>query len=328
MRPLRFLIALALVFAPALATAQTEAQVDTLELARLSPEELFLRASSSALQFEHMREPSRVILAREHERSLSYLVTRLDTDDARERHALEDILVRIGEPAVATVTAALSVEVRRTDTTRGARLAAGVLGLLGDPAAVAELATAHAHPDWKVRGAVAGALGRIGGAGAVGPLVALLSDENETVRKSAAVGLGRAASQDEGATTLDERAERALTDALGDSNYSVRYGAAGALGKMGESVVSVLVAEARDGSRLVRLMAVRALAGTGSRKALRPLTDLLSHEDWATRAFAAEALGDIGPDRKARRKLEKVAEEDEHPLASAKARDALARGPS
>lgn len=304
--------------------SQMEAEVDTLELAKLSPAELFLRASSSALQFEHMREPSRVILVRDHERSLSYLVTRLDTDDARERHALENILVRIGEPAVSTVTAALSVEVQRTDTTRGARLAASVLGKLGDQAAVGALAAAHDHPDWKVRGAAAGALGRIGGHGTVPALLTLLADGNETVRKGAAVGFGRIVSREEGAVALDDDTLGALVDALSDASYSVRYSAAEALGKVGAPAVKRLAAASEDTSRLVRLMAVRALAGTGSRAALRPLTDLLSHEDWATRAFAADALGDIGPDRKARKRLEKLATANEHPLVSAKAGAALA----
>lgn len=306
---------------PAVAVAQTESEVDTLELARLTPEELFLRASSSALQFEHMREPSRRLLVRDHERSLPYLVTRLDTDDARERHGLEDILVRIGSPAVPLVTAALSVEVLRTDTTRGARLAAGVLGRLGDEAAIEELAAAHDHDDWKVRGAVAGALGRIGSGRAVPPLLALLSDVNETVRKSAAVGLGRTASDDGNA--LGEGAMAALAGALSDDNYSVRYSAADALGKVGEPAVPMLVAEARDASRMARLMAARALGRSASRKAMAPLTKLLQHDDWATRAFAARALSELGPDRRARKRLEELAEKDGHPLVAAAAGAAL-----
>ena len=67
---------------------------DTDALSNLSPEELFLRASSSALQFESMREPSRELLVANYEESIPYLVTQLDTDGARERHALEDIFVR------------------------------------------------------------------------------------------------------------------------------------------------------------------------------------------------------------------------------------------
>ena len=97
----------------------SEAPPDTSWLDELSPDALFLRASSSALQFQSMIEPARKRLVREHEISLPYLVTRLDTDDARERHALEDILVRIGEPAVEPVIEAFRSEVMR-DLGKGA----------------------------------------------------------------------------------------------------------------------------------------------------------------------------------------------------------------
>ncbi len=172
------------------------AESDMAELAELAPVELFLRASSSALQFEHMREPSRRILVSNHEESLPYLVTRLDTDDARERHALEDILVRIGpaaaEPVIEAFLHALEdilvrigtaaaepvieaflLEAGRTETTRGARLAAAVLGRIGEACAVDPLASVHDHHDWKLRGAIGGALGRIGTAETVLPLVSL-----------------------------------------------------------------------------------------------------------------------------------------------------------
>ena len=115
----------------ATALALETAEPDTAELEGLTPEQLFLRASSSALQFEHMREPSRKVLVRKHEESIPFLVTQLDTDGVRERHALEDVLVRIGEPAVPAVVEAFLMESERTDVTRGARLAATVLGIMG-----------------------------------------------------------------------------------------------------------------------------------------------------------------------------------------------------
>ncbi len=310
------------------------AESDTAELAELTPVELFLRASSSALQFEHMREPSRRILVSNHEESLPYLVTRLDTDDARERHALEDILVRIGTAATEPVIEAFLFEAGRTETTRGARLAAAVLGRIGDVRAVDPLASVHDHHDWKVRGAIGGALGRIGTAETVRPLVSLLMDENEAVRKSAAVGLRRVAvrAHDDDAPDLDAAAAldadviESLARALGDPNYAVRYSSADALARIGETALPLLLEIGEGASIEARLMALRATGKVGSRKALKPLMRALKDPDWAVRAHAAAAIGTIGTSRQSRRALERLVASDPHPFVVASAAAALDSG--
>ncbi|MCK4916271.1 MAG: HEAT repeat domain-containing protein [Candidatus Eisenbacteria sp.] len=307
------------------------AESDTAVLAELTPVELFLRASSSALQFEHMREPSRRILVSNHEESLPYLVTRLDTDDARERHALEDILVRIGPAAAEPVIEAFLFEAGRTETTRGARLAAAVLGRIGETCAVDPLASVHDHRDWKLRGAVGGALGRIGTAETVHPLVSLLTDENEVVRKSAAVGLRRVAVRarddeapdPDAAAALDTDVIESLARALGDPNYAVRYSSADALARIGETALPLLF-EIGEGEAIeARLMALRAIGKVGSRKALEPLARALRDSDWAVRAHAAAAIGTIGADRRGRRALERLVASDPHPFVVASAAAAL-----
>ena len=307
------------------------AEPDTTALAGLTPEELFLRASSSALQFEHMREPSRRILVGNHEESLPYLVTRLDTDDARERHALEDILVRIGPPAAEPVIEAFLFEAGRTETTRGARLAAAVLGKIGEVSAVDALFSVYDHHDWKVRGAIGGALGRIGTAEAVAPLVLLLSDDNDVVRKSAAVGLKRVAARahddeepdPDAAAALDRHVMESLARALGDKHYAVRYSSADALARIGEAALPLLLEIGETGAMEPRLMALRAAGRVGSRKALKPLVKALTDPDWAVRAHAATAIGSIGADRRSRRALERLVSSDPHPFVAAAAAAAL-----
>ncbi|MCK4681158.1 HEAT repeat domain-containing protein [bacterium] len=307
------------------------AESDTAELAELAPVELFLRASSSALQFEHMREPSRRILVSNHEESLPYLVTRLDTDDARERHALEDILVRIGPAAAEPVIEAFLLEAGRTETTRGARLAAAVLGRIGEACAVDPLASVHDHHDWKLRGAIGGALGRIGTAETVPPLVSLLEDENEVVRKSAAVGLRRVAVRahddeapdPDAAEALDADVIESLARALGDPNYAVRYSSADALARIGETALPLLFEIGEGDAIEARLMALRAIGAGGSRKALTPLVRALQDSDWAVRAHAAAAIGTIGADRRGRRALERLVASDPHPFVVASAAAAL-----
>ncbi len=322
--------------------AGTEAaEVDTVALAALTPEELFLRASSAALQFAPMIQPSRRILVRDHERSLPYLVTQLDTDGPRERHALEAIMVEIGEPAVEPLIDALGRELKRTDTLRGARMAAGILGRLGDDRATPALNRAAWHEDWKVRSSVASAIGRVGSPDGLQGLLQLLSDENEIVRKSSAVAIRRMATEPEptegpeeldqyrralearGATT-DEAVVRALIRSLGDEYYHVRYSGAAALTEVGAPALPLLLETARAGQGPERLVALSAIGGIGDSSALGPLTELLLDNDWAVRGFAAEAIGGIVADRRARKSLSALLATETHPFVIMRAGDALA----
>lgn len=303
------------------AAAQEPVAVDTLGLAKLSPDELFVRASSAELQFADMLQPSRRILVRNHEDSLPYLVTRLDTDGPRERHALEDILVRIGDPAVGPLTRALMDEAGRTDTTRGVRLAAGILGRLGDERATEPLSSVAGHENWKVRSSVADALGRIGGDEVIAPVVRLMSDENEVVRKSAAVSLRRIASG-EGAE-LGGEAVAALVSALGDTHYSVRTSASAALGEIGDEAVEAVEARIGAPGNEARHAAICALGLTGSRRATGTLTGLLDSDAWTDRAWAVEALGRIGLDEPVRAELKRMEKNETHPYVLLKLSELL-----
>ena len=315
----------ALLLLPCLAGAEEAPSVaDTTGLVNLTPAELFLRASSSALQFEAMRQPSRRLLIKNHEESVPHLVTQLDTDDARERHALEDILVKIGSPAVDALIKSLRSEIERTDTTRGARLAAGILGRIGDGEAVGPLIAARGHGDWKVRAAVAGALGRIGEPEAAPGLIELVRDENEIVRTNAAVGLARLAEEaGKGEAALDDQGVEALLAALADPRYSVRQGAARALAAAGDPAVERLIELAAGTEEPVRVLAIQTLGEIGSKDALRPLRDLLDSGSWAAAAHAAEALGKIGLAGGDRRRLERMLEQGTHPFVAHKIELAL-----
>lgn len=311
-------ITAALAAGPALA-AEDVAPADTTGLASLTPGELLVRASSSALQYSALVRPAARLLVAGHEQSIPYLVTKLDTDDVRERIAVEDILFRIGEPAVRPLVDALPDEALRTDTTRGARLACGILGRIGDARAVDALVAIHEHDDWKLRAAVAGALGGIGDPRAARALVALLRDENEIVRKSAAAALTQIERKSPD-SDLSRSAAGALLAALDDPYYCVRYGAAGALAEMGDSVVPDLIALAGSGTGQPALLAIRALGNARSRKASGTLRGLLGSPDWAVRAEAARALGRMGTERG---RLGKLLEREEHPLVRASAQEAL-----
>jgi HEAT repeat protein len=301
---------------------------DTEALSNLSPEELFLRAASSALQFESMREPSRELLVENYEESIPYLVTQLETDGARERHALEDIFVRIGTPAVEPLIEAFESERVNEETTRGLRLASYILGRLEDPSATRPLVAARTHPDWKVRGSIAGAVGRIADQEAVPALVAMLRDGNEVVRKSAAVSIRRVAEKiDEGEFVdrkLAEDAVRALIVALDDRYYSVRYSAGDALAAIGRPAGHWLEVTAKTGEMRARLVAIRALGEIGDDDARDSLRKLLADEEWTVRAYAAQAIGRVGLDGGSRKDLQRMLESEAHPFVTLMVEGALA----
>lgn len=309
---------------PCASVAQTAASPDTTGLQALSAEELFVRASSSELQFAALVAPSRRLLIREHARTLPYLITELATDDVRKRIALEDVLVKIGAPAVGPLTEALRREAERTDVTRGVRLAAYVLGRIGDPAPIDALVAAGGHRDWKVRGSAAEALGALGAREATASLVALIKDENEIVRKSAAVALGRIAEKSGTEPRLEADAVDALIVAMSDPFYSVRYSAKGALVAAGGPAVSKLVTLAVDGAGEARAMATMALGNVRSKEALGTLRALVGSPDWRLKAYAIEALSRSGLANRDRRALERLLESDQHPFVVLKAKEALA----
>jgi HEAT repeat protein len=316
----------AAVLAQASATEEADQvadEPDTTGLADLSPAELFVRATAAELQFAELVAPSRRLLVRNYATSIPYLVKRLDTDGARERYGLENIMVDIGEPAVLPLIDAVLEEAQRTDTTRGARLAASILGKLGDARAVDALVEIRGHDDWKVRSSVAGSLGRIAQAASLSALLDMLADENEIVRKSAAVAARRTVEAC-GDEPLPDGTVAALVAALDDTHYSVRYGASEALASIGEPAVQHLldVALQAEGSR--QHLAIRALGEMRSARALGPLRGLLETEDWATRAYASEAIGRIGADRRTRKDLARMLREERHPFVLLKAAEALA----
>jgi HEAT repeat protein len=89
-----------------------------------------------------------------------------------------------------------------------------------------------------------------------------------------------------------------LIDALSDPNPTIRYLAAGQLGRLGDSqAVDALIVSTRDTNRIVQFWAVSALGDIRDPKALDTLIPFLQHEDHGLRFRAAQALGQIGDNR-------------------------------
>ncbi len=154
------------------------------------------------------------------------------------------------------------------------------LGWMGE-VAVGTLVQALNSKDGEVRFWVVRALSDTGSGKALNALNSVLDDGEAEVKYIAAVALGE---------TGDARAITALVQLLNDSSTKVRWGAELALKKAGSGVVPVLIDRLKDKDQDTRLRVTRILGEIGDKRAIEPLTGLLS-DDVEVRASAAQALG-------------------------------------
>lgn len=189
--------------------------------------------------------------------------------------------------------------------------AAQGLGEIKDRAALRPLIAILTDEDQDVRKASADALGAIGDSEAASALIKSLEDKVEDVRQTAATALGR----------LDAHAVKPLLAALKNGSQRVRWGAAVALGEIGNPTAIRPLIEQVGVNRnddYVR-QAVSVALGRFGPVAVEILSDSLKHKDWGMRAGAADAVGIIGDAQSVRPLLDVL--QDEHP----KVRKAVAK---
>lgn len=284
---------------------------------------LWIRASSGELKYRDLVEPSKQSLVEMAEQSVPYLVGKLDTRSAREMHTLVDIFKRIGSPAVEDLIEALN-----SDNHDVVRLACRCLGPIEDRKATEPLLKLLSEDDFRVRAASVEAVGEIGDSVATEEVIEMLTDSTETVRRSASVALGKIG---------DREAVEALIAALGDEHFSVRYTAAASLVSLSPEANEKLIREL--GSLLEKrqigdlaqeescrlYFVVQCLGEMKERSALPPLQEVLMVEDdWACRAFAAEALAEIG-EVSTLSSLKEAKERETNPFALTKIESAIDR---
>ncbi len=243
---------------------------------------LFLRASSAEIANQYMVEPSRQAIADMGIDAVPRLVTKLSTEDARERHALANIFGRIGPPAVPALIAALDDDNIHTLTN-----AARCLGEIGDKEATPALIALFDDDNHLLRSTAVTAVGKCRDSMAVLDCIRMLSDSVETVRKSAAVALGRIAHAD---------ASNALIDALDDAHFSVRMSAVRALIDIGDDSGAELIKRYDNLTSLAKSLAFEVWAAEKYEVATKTLRREVKSKDRFTRGFAIEALASINPD--------------------------------
>jgi len=200
--------------------------------------------------------------------------------------AMEDFnkLVEIGTGCVETLIKALT---NYNEFIR--RLAAEVLGKIGNPRAVEPLILRLKDKEVSVRVAAIRSLGALGDSQAVEPLFARLKDREDLVRNEVAYSL-RAIG--------DACAVKALILMLKDKEVSIQIAAIESLGDLRDSqAVEPLIAMLKDKEVSVRVAAIRSLGALGDSQAVEPLIAMLKDKRDLIRGIVAGALGAIGDSR-------------------------------
>ena len=152
---------------------------------------------------------------------------------------------------------------------------------------------------------------------AVPALIEALDDTYPTIRYLAAGQLGR---------VRDPRAVKPLIRCVQkDPDYVVRAWAAGALGDIGDHrATDTLIASLKVEDSHLRFRAAKALGKIGDKRAFEPLVSLLHDKEIYLRAHAVEALGGLG-DERAFEILLRILESDEDSWVRSMAAKGLGR---
>ena len=240
------------------------------------------------------------------------MVAALKDESPRVREVAGQLLVKLGQPAIASLKPAVKdkdIGVRAQavqvlgrikhadavpilieameDEDRGVRDAA-VLALAetGEPA-IPALGGLLRHEDWQKRWAAAYALNSIGSTKTADQLVRALNDSDERVRDLAVAAM----------TRLGKDAIDALAKAAIDKEAGLRHSAILSLGAMEDAqTIPILQNALKDEDPFVREAAVAGLGNTRSPKALPVLGEALQSDDAKVRADAVQAMAKVGKD--------------------------------
>jgi len=237
---------------------------------------LFVIASSGELEFRDLVQPAIDSIAAIGPQAVPRLIEKYDTQDARERLTINNILVKIGKAAVPLLVDALKLE----NPEQVSRICS-TLGEIKDSAAVIPLTGMIDHNDWRVRSEAVGAIGRIGDLRGNQAVMNLLLDTVEIVRKSAAVSSGQ---------LVIREAIPNLVHMLGDDFYGARFCASEALVKFGFDAIPVIADSLNTKDTLLGNLGCTTLGMIGGDSAITVLVTQLKSGVSMRRALAVEAI--------------------------------------
>ena len=264
---------------------------------------LFIVSNGVSEMYRDQAQPAESTLVAMGEEAVPYLMEKLDTQDAREKWTLIRILGKIGKPAVLSLIGKL--ESQNKDESE---LSVRILGDIKDTSAVWPLIKLLTKDNYNVRSSVCESLGKIGDRSAFQDLSLRMGDSIEVVRKSAAVALGR---------IKDDKAIPYLIQGLSDKHYSVRMTSANSLVELGEPSEKPLLPLLDNSTGDALYLTIESLGRLKSKRAVIPLIIRLKDRDWATRAFAVEALEQIG-DPRGMQAIAALRKTEKHPFVLSK----------
>ncbi len=205
-------------------------------------ENLFFEASAAHQKFQNRVEPARAEIVKMGKKAMPYLVTKLDTDSARESHAIYNIIPRIGKDGIKPL-----LKVLNSGSKREKAIAIALLGKIGDKRAL-ENVREYCHSELStLRAGALEALATIDVSAAEEMLVKALSDSEPMVVFKALKGLGRLESV--------EYYENMIS-LLNSDKFYIRYEAEKLISRMDKSVLPLLYekAEKLEGIPLYHLI--------------------------------------------------------------------------
>ncbi len=237
---------------------------------------LFIIASSGMIKYREMVAPAIDSLAALGAPAVPRLVEHYDTKSARERHTINDILVKIGSPAVAHLIERL----KDSESEKKSRICY-TLGNIKDSSATNALIAEALDHDWRVRSSIAGAFGKINDIRAEQVILTLLSDSVETVRKSAVVAAGKMSL---------ESAIPLLVGLLGDPFYGTRMTASEALINFGEKAIDPIADSLDSENELLGNLGCTTLGHIGGDHAAFTAATQINSENPIRRSLVVEAI--------------------------------------
>lgn len=264
---------------------------------------LFILAGAGLEKYRDQAPEAESTLSKMGEMAVPYLIEKLTTQDAREKWTLIRVLGKIGKPAVTPLIGRL--ESQNKDESE---LSIRILGEIKDTSAVRPLIKLLNKENYNVRSNACESLGKIGDTTAFSDVNLRMEDSVEVVRKSAAVALGR---------IKDQRAIPSLIRGLSDPHYSVRMTSSNSLVEMGEVSVKPLLSLLNNSIDQTLNLTIETLGKLKDKRAVIPLLGKLKDQDWATRAFAVEALQEIG-DQRGLQAIKELKKKETHPFVLSK----------
>jgi len=200
-------------------------------------EDLFTKATTALVQFQAVRDSATQkfmelgqdsLLA---DTTIDFLVSKFDTRSRSERHAIKNILKKIGKPAIKGIVK--KIDYRGGDEeSRSLKQSLWILSEIGGDEIV-EPAVRFIHDaEWQIRSGAYTALGKSKSIKALSYILEGLNDSISIVRKSAYYALSQVATEGELSYFID---------GLADEFYGVRYAAVEGLLNIGAEAVKPLV---------------------------------------------------------------------------------------